>query len=46
MSSWVRPIVSPTNVVDQPAVASADSEHAEAIATTGSRWVQTISASG
>jgi hypothetical protein len=39
ISSWVRPTVSPTNVVLWPAVASTDSEHADAMLTTGSRWV-------
>jgi len=32
MSSWVRPITSPSKTVDQPRVASAESEHADAIA--------------
>ena len=42
----MRPIVSPTNVVEWPAVVSADSEHEEAMQVTGSRWVYTTRASG
>ena len=33
-------------MVDVPAVASAESEQADAIDVTGSRWVHTTSASG
>ena len=42
----MRPMVSPTNDVGAAAVESAESEHIEAIATTGSRWVTTMTASG
>src|SRR5687767_4966257 len=45
-SSCVSPMTGPWNTVDQVLAVSCDSEHDDAIETTGSRWVCTMRASG